>query len=68
MTMSDTYLTAREVKARYKISKVTLHRWQNSETMAFPQPHYLNRRRLFSEAELMEWDRTQIRKATGARA
>jgi predicted DNA-binding transcriptional regulator AlpA len=54
---NKTYLTATQVKDRYKISEMTLWRWMRQEDMGFPSPLVIGRRRLFDEAELIAWDR-----------
>jgi predicted DNA-binding transcriptional regulator AlpA len=57
------YLTATQVKARYKISEMTLWRWLRDEALAFPRPMVINRRKFFKENELVEWERKRSREA-----
>lgn len=64
MTMSTSYLTAPQVKERYQISEMTLWRWARDEKMGFPQPLVLNRRKLFAESALVEWERQRVKAAT----
>jgi hypothetical protein len=53
------YLTALQVKARYQISARTLGRWVQDDKLSFPRPMIVNRRMLFSEAELLAWEERQ---------
>ena len=58
--MSSTFLTGPQVLARYQISAMTLHRWQNSNKLGFPKPMIINRRKFFKEAELIQWERAKV--------
>jgi hypothetical protein len=65
------YLTAGQVKVRYgDISDMSLWRWIHDPKVGFPQPITVNRRRLFDEEELDEFDRRrrEERQAPGAAA
>lgn len=53
------YLTSEDVRARYQVTDMTLHRWENDPTMGFPVPLRINRRRLWNPAELDAWDRAR---------
>lgn len=57
------YLTATQVKHRYKISEMTLWRWLRDEKMEFPQPMVVNRRKLFKEDDLTAWERKRTTEA-----
>lgn len=51
------YLTASQVCRRYGgISDMTLWRWLRDAGMGFPQPIYVNRRRLWSAGKLDDFD------------
>jgi predicted DNA-binding transcriptional regulator AlpA len=60
------YLTGPQICARYSISDMTLWRWLKNSDLGFPQPIYVNRRRLFDEAELLEWEAERSRVNTRA--
>jgi predicted DNA-binding transcriptional regulator AlpA len=51
--MTDNFLTARQVCARFgEISSMTLWRWLHDPKLGFPQPLVINRRRLFRIADI----------------
>ncbi|WJR67254.1 helix-turn-helix domain-containing protein [Neorhizobium sp. CSC1952] len=54
-----TYLTAAQVRERFKISDPTLYRWTRDPGLKFPQPLKIKRRKLFDEAKLNEWERSR---------
>jgi predicted DNA-binding transcriptional regulator AlpA len=54
----EKYLTGPQVLARYQISEMTLHRWQNDERLMFPKPMVVRRRKFYKHAELIEWERS----------
>lgn len=58
----DVYLTARQVRDRYAVSDMTIWRWLQDEALAFPAPMVIRRRRLWKEADLVEWERRQAAK------
>ncbi len=58
------YLPAPAVQARYAISDMTLWRWLRNPELSFPRPIVINRRRLFSRAELETWERGRVRTGT----
>lgn len=59
---NDSFLTARQVMARYGgMSNMTLWRWVNQDKCGFPQPIYVNRRRLWSLSAIEAWERSQAR-------
>ena len=56
------YIPATVVQARYAISDVTLWRWIRSESLGFPQPVVVNRRRIFRRADLEAWESAHKRR------
>lgn len=51
------YLTASEVRARFgNISDMTLWRWLEDDELGFPRPMRVNRRRLFKERDIVDWE------------
>ena len=60
---TDSFLTSRQVMERYKISEVTLYRWERNERLNFPKPTVIFRRKLYSEQAIVEWER---KRAAGA--
>lgn len=52
-----TYMTSAQVRDRFKISDTTLFRWTRDESLNFPKPMKVKRRKLFDEAKLSEWER-----------
>lgn len=57
------FLTRPQVKQRYQISEMTLWRWENSETLEFPRPIVVNRRKFFREEDLTNWERTRVKES-----
>lgn len=54
---SGKYLTASQVRARFgNISDMTLWRWLQDEALGFPKPMVINRRRLFREDQIVDWE------------
>lgn len=52
------YLPAKKVRNRYgDVSDMTLWRWLNDPTMAFPRPLVINKRRLWKVDDLLAWER-----------
>jgi predicted DNA-binding transcriptional regulator AlpA len=63
MAPTTTYLSAAQVRSRYGgISDMTLWRWLQDETLAFPQPEWIRNRRFWREDRLTAWD--SVRPAT----
>jgi len=60
METSNAYLTAPQVRERYNISDMSLHRWLHNADLNFPQPMIVNRRRYFRLDELVSWERGLI--------
>lgn len=63
MDQTDRFLTGPQVRARYNISEMTLHRWLKNPDLGFPQPTYINRRRYFAETQLVDWERQRAGRA-----
>ncbi|WP_027154434.1 helix-turn-helix domain-containing protein [Mesorhizobium sp. WSM2561] len=61
--MENSYLTAKQVLARYHITDMTLWRWLADHALAFPKPMTVNRRRYFLEADIVAWERARATKA-----
>ncbi|SSC73058.1 unnamed protein product [Ciceribacter sp. T2.26MG-112.2] len=59
--MQQAFLTRPQVKQRYSISEMTLWRWENSETLEFPKPIVVNRRKFFREEDLTNWERARVK-------
>ena len=57
----NTFLSGPQVQARYGISDVTLFRWLKNDSLGFPRPLVINRRRLFNESEIVEWERQRAK-------
>jgi predicted DNA-binding transcriptional regulator AlpA len=55
--MADKYLSAPQVRDRLGgISDMTLWRWLNDDTLTFPKPLVINRRRFFALDEIEEFE------------
>jgi hypothetical protein len=54
------YLTAAQVRVRYQISPMTLHRWVKNPALDFPDPLVIQRRRLWNGEHLDRWDRDRL--------
>jgi predicted DNA-binding transcriptional regulator AlpA len=55
----DRYLTGPQVRARYSVSDMWLHRRLHDDS-GFPKPMVLNRRRYWRLSELVEWERRRV--------
>jgi hypothetical protein len=58
------YRPAKRVCERYEITDRTLDRWLGDPELDFPRPLIINKRRYFSDPELVAWERK--RAATAA--
>jgi predicted DNA-binding transcriptional regulator AlpA len=58
---SNAYLTSGQVLARYSIAPITFYRWQKNETLGFPKPMVINRRKFFKVDELAAWERQRAK-------
>jgi hypothetical protein len=63
---SDTgsLIPARKVQGRYDIADRTLDRWLESQTLNFPRPVVINKRRYWRLGELVAWERTRAARAS----
>jgi predicted DNA-binding transcriptional regulator AlpA len=52
-------LPAGSVWARYGVVDRTLDRWLANESLGFPRPVVINKRRYFRESDLVEWERSR---------
>jgi hypothetical protein len=52
-------LPASKVWKRYGVTDRTLDRWLAKESLGFPKPLLINKRRYFREAELIDWERSR---------
>jgi hypothetical protein len=50
-------LPTRMIKERYGVGQRTVDRWIVDETLGFPQPTMINRRRYFALDQLENWER-----------
>jgi predicted DNA-binding transcriptional regulator AlpA len=56
---SATYLTAPQVRTRYAIAQTTFWRWEHDVSIAFPKPLRIGRKKLYSLAEIEQWERAR---------
>ncbi|GAB5430334.1 MAG: hypothetical protein Devi2KO_37930 [Devosia indica] len=57
VSQPNRYLTATQVRARFgNISDMTLWRWLQDDALGFPKPMVINRRRLFREDQIIDWE------------
>ncbi len=52
-------MLAADVQARYKISHMTLWRWQNDPEIQFPRPMKIRKRRFWRLGDLVAFDARQ---------
>ena len=57
----QTYLPARQVRARYSVSDMSLWRWLRDETLDFPHPIRINGRRFWKLSDLEVWETSQAK-------
>lgn len=53
------YISAADVCARFGVTDMTLWRWLKDETLGFPKPLVIRRRRLFDLAEIEAFEEHQ---------
>ena len=53
----------RLVWQRYRVTSMTLHRWQHDGRHNFPQPIYIGRMRFWRVADLEAWEAEQAHRA-----
>ncbi len=63
MTAPKIYLTALDVRRRFKISDMTLWRWLKDERLDFPKPLLIRRRRYFDTAAIEKFECRQLPEA-----
>lgn len=60
---NDTLITAPQLRTRYgNISDMTLFRWERDPRMNFPKPVRINKRKYFSLAQVIEWEKNRAGK------
>jgi predicted DNA-binding transcriptional regulator AlpA len=57
----DVYLAAKQLRARYDVSDMTIWRWLDDEKLSFPRPIYINRRRYWKLRDIEAWERSRAR-------
>jgi predicted DNA-binding transcriptional regulator AlpA len=68
MSHGDELIPDPQVCERYSIVSMTLWRWDHDQTLHFPKPVRIRRRKYRKLAELVAWERAQARasrRATG---
>jgi hypothetical protein len=60
-TSLDRRLPTSQVAKRYDVSTRTIERWERDPALKFPRPAVVNRRKYFSELELIAWDGARVR-------
>jgi hypothetical protein len=60
-------LPTKAVAARYRVHRLTIHRWVNNPALNFPRPRIINGRYYFDETELDAHDRACARAAAVSR-
>ena len=64
-TGQNRLVSAADVRAIFgDVSDMTIWRWLKDEDLLFPRPIYVQRRRFWREAELLEWIEKQPRELT----
>ena len=63
MDLTEVFLTGPQVRARYGVTDMTVHRWLKNADLGFPRPTYINRRRYWREADLVAWERARAGRA-----
>ena len=67
MNKPDIYLTSRQIRERYgNCSDMCIWRWLNDDSMEFPKPLVINRRRLWKVADLEAFELRQASKQEAA--
>jgi predicted DNA-binding transcriptional regulator AlpA len=63
----DCFLTGKQVRARYGgISEMTVWRWLKDESLCFPQPLYIQKRRFWKLADIEAFEAAQAAKSEAA--
>lgn len=55
----EKFLPATQVCERYSRSEMSIYRWLQDASMAFPRPLYFGRFRYWKLSELVEWERAR---------
>jgi predicted DNA-binding transcriptional regulator AlpA len=55
----DRLVGARQLQIRYGVSDMSIWRWLNDQSLNFPKPIYIRRRRFWKLAELEAWERAR---------
>lgn len=63
---SDSLRPSSWVRERYAISEATLWKWIRDPRLGFPEPIYINTRRLWRVGALEAWEATRPTKARSA--
>lgn len=64
----DNLIPDTDVRKRYKISAMTLWRWDHNPASGFPRPIYINRRKYRYENELRAWEAARPRAGSTSEA
>jgi predicted DNA-binding transcriptional regulator AlpA len=54
---AEQFVPARQVRARYGVTSMTLWRWLADDKLAFPKPIYIGRYRYWCLSALVAWER-----------
>ena len=55
----DRFLPTGQVRARYGVSDMSLWRWLRDETLNFPRPIRISKRKYWRLSDLVEWERAR---------
>lgn len=56
--MSGHYVTSSQLATRYQVSLRTIHRWIKNPPTGFPAPVLMNRRHLWPEQDVVDFERS----------
>ncbi|QBK30781.1 helix-turn-helix transcriptional regulator [Roseitalea porphyridii] len=62
----DVFVPRPQVRKRYGVSDMTIHRWLRDERMGFPRPIKIRGRCYFRESELVAFERSRVAERGGA--
>ena len=63
---TEVYLTGPQLRARYSVSEMTVHRWMRDPNIKFPKPMKVNSRNFWKLADIEHWERARTRKSRSA--